>query len=62
MWGKLKERNDWRTKISEPQELHRYLATPGIDVANLMFAGDDAVWAFGRFIFEENVPSLRHTN
>jgi hypothetical protein len=64
MWGKLNERNDRaRTKmISEPQELYRFLVTPGIEVADLMFASDDAVCASWRFITEENVPNVRCTN
>ena len=50
MWGKLTERNDrTRTKvICDPQELYRLLATPGIEVAALMFASDDVVWASWR--------------
>jgi len=50
MWSKLTERNN-RTKskmISDPQELYRFLATPGIDVANLVFASYDVVWASWR--------------
>ena len=64
MWGKLTERNDrTRTKmISDLQELYGFLATPGIKVADLMFASDDVVWASWRYIAEENVPNLRHTN
>ncbi len=64
MWGKLTERNDrTRTKlISDPQELYRFLATPGIDFAALVFANDDVVCASWRYIAEENVPNLRHTN
>ena len=64
MWGKLTERNDrTRTKmISDPQELYRFLATPGIEVAALMFVSDDVVWASWRYIGEENVPNLRQTN
>jgi len=64
MWGKLTERNN-RTKskiITDPQELYRFLATPGIEVANLVFASDDVVWASWRFVAEEEIPSLRHTN
>jgi hypothetical protein len=40
MWGKLTERNNrTRTKmITEHQELYRFLATPGIEVAALVFA------------------------
>jgi len=44
MWGKLTERNN-RTKskiISDPHEIYNFLATPGIEVANLMFASDDS--------------------
>jgi hypothetical protein len=40
MWGKLTERNNrTRTKmITDPQELYRFLATPGIEVAAMVFA------------------------
>jgi len=63
MWGKLTERNN-RTNskmISDPHEIYRFLAAPGIEVANL-FASDDEVWASWRFMAEEQIPSLRHTN
>ena len=55
MWIKLRERNGRtrRKMISEHQELCRFLATPGIEVANLMFASDDVVCASWRFIAEE---------
>jgi len=46
MWGKLTEMND-RTQsrvITEPKELYKFLATPGIEVTNLEFANDDVVW------------------
>ena len=49
MWGKLTKGKD-RTitkMISEPQEIYRFLATPGIEVAKLMFNSDDVVWANG---------------
>ena len=62
MWGKLTERNNSTESmmISDPHELYMFLATPGIEVANLMFASDDVVsW---RFMAEEQIPSLRHTN
>jgi hypothetical protein len=36
--------------------------TPGIEVTNLMFDSDDVVSASRRFIAEEKIPSLRHTN
>jgi len=64
MWGKLTERNN-RLKskmITEHQELYRFLATPGVEVANLVFASDDVVWASWGFVAEEEIPSLRHTN
>ena len=41
-WGKLCE-NPMRTQthlISDPQDLYKFLATPGIEVASLLFAGD----------------------
>ncbi len=64
MWSKLTERKDrTRTKmISVPQELYRFLATPGTEVATVMFASDDVEWALWRYIAEEKVPNLRHTN
>jgi len=64
MWAKLTERNN-RTKskmISDPYEMHRFMATLGIEVTNLMFAFDDVVWASWPFIEEEMIPNLRHTN
>jgi hypothetical protein len=48
--------------ISDPLELFRFLATSGVEVANLLFASDEFVWASCRYIDEENIPSLRHTN
>ena len=48
--------------ISDPQKLYRFLAKPGIELAALMFASDDVVWDSWRYIAEENVPNLRHTN
>ena len=62
--GKLTERSN-RTQaklISNPQELYRFLVTPGIEVLNMMFASDDVVWISWQFSSEECVPSLRHTN
>ena len=47
--------------ISDPNELYRFMTTPGIEVTNLMFASDDVVWASWRFN-EEMVSNLRHTN
>ena len=64
IWGKLTERND-RTQskvISEPKNLYRFLATPGIEVTNVAFANDDVVWISWKHSAEERVPNLRHTN
>ena len=63
MWGKLTERNDRnKTKmISDPHELYRFLATRGIEVASVVFASDDVVWASWLFVQEEDIPNLRHT-
>jgi hypothetical protein len=47
--------------ISDPQELYRFLSTPGIEVADLLFPRDDVVWASWRYT-DENISSLRHTN
>ena len=44
-WGKLAEQNNHsKTElISEPQELYRFRATPGIEVVCLLFASDRVV-------------------
>ena len=62
--GKLTERNDrTRTKIkTEPHELYRFLATPGVEVTNLAFRSVDVVWLSWKMTVEENVPNLPHTN
>jgi len=46
MCGKLTERkNRTQTKlISDPKELYRFLATPGIEAINPMFANEDVAW------------------
>ena len=64
MWGKLTERNG-RTMnkvITEPKELYGFLATPGIEVMNLVFINDDVIWISWKYGADEHVPSLRHTN
>jgi len=64
MWGKLTERSG-RTQtrlISKPKELYGFLASPGIEVMNLVFANDDVVWISWKYGAEEDVPSMRHTN
>jgi len=43
-------------------EFYRFIATPGIDVMNLMFASEDVFWISWKYAAEEHVPSLRHTN
>jgi hypothetical protein len=42
--------------------LYKFLVTPGIEVANMIFASDQVVWISWRFADSEHVPSLRHTN
>jgi hypothetical protein len=65
-WGKLSESNNrprWKL-IADPQELVRFLATLGIEVTNLLFAGgDEVVWVTWNYAEdEENMPVLRPTN
>ena len=47
--------------ISEPKELYRFLAMPGIEVTDLKFASNDVAWISWKHAAEERVPSLRHT-
>jgi len=47
--------------ISDPHELYRFLATPGVEVTNL-FASDSVFWASWNNTDDEQVPSLRYTN
>jgi hypothetical protein len=47
--------------ITDPQEECRFLATPGIELAALVFASDDVVCASWRYIAEEKASNLRHT-
>jgi len=45
----MERNNRNKTKmISDPQELYRFLATPGIEAMNL-FVSDSVVWASWRF-------------
>ena len=48
--------------ISNPQELHKFLATPGIEVVNLLFASDHVVWISWKYAAEGKIPNLPHTN
>jgi hypothetical protein len=63
MWGKLKERNKRTRKkmITDPQELYRFLETPGVKLAALVFASDEVVCASRRYIADKKVPNLCHT-
>ena len=64
MWGKLTESNH-RTMtelISNPQELYKFLATPGIEVVILLFASDHVVWISWKYASEVKIPNLPHTN
>ena len=63
MWGKLTESNH-RTMtelISNPQALYKFLATPVIEVVNLLFASD-VVWISWKYAAERKIPNLPHTN
>ena len=57
LWGKMTENpRITQTKlISDPQELYRFLFTPGIEVTNLLFAGDALVWVAWRHAEEAHV-------
>lgn len=62
MCGKTTQRNN-RSKsklISDPQEICRFLAIPGIEVANLLFANGTILWASWRFSAEEKIANLLH--
>jgi hypothetical protein len=48
--------------ITNPQALYRFLATPVVEVAALLLDSDEVVCASWRFIADEKVPNLRHTN
>ena len=64
LWEKLaKSHNRTKTNlISDPRDLYRFLATPGVENLNLLFASDSVVLASWRYTAEEQVPSLGHTN
>ena len=64
MWEKLTERsNRTQTKlISEPEELYRFLVTPGVEVQNMLVAGDGVVCISWQHSADERVPNVRHTN
>ena len=52
-----------RTKIiTVHHELYFLLATPGVEVTNLIFESDDVVWLSWKLSAEEHVTNLPHTN
>jgi len=55
MCGKVTERNNRKKSktISDTHELYVLLATPGNEIANLVFDIDDEIWASLRFVAEE---------
>jgi hypothetical protein len=64
-WGILTE-CDNRTRsmmATEPRELYRFLAAPDVEVTDVLFANDDAVWVKWKYANkEQEIPLLRHTN
>jgi hypothetical protein len=48
--------------ISEPKELYTFLATPDVQVSNMMFANDDVVSISWHYSEEARVPTLKHAN
>jgi len=48
--------------ISNPQDFYRFLATPSIEVATLLFAGDSMCCIAWRHSVESHAPMLHHTN
>jgi len=63
MWGKLTERNNGTMKkiITVQKDLYGFVATPGVDVTNLAFAGDDVIYISWKRGAEKDVPNLPHT-
>jgi hypothetical protein len=64
MWGKLGERafRSQITLIFDPQELYRFLATPGVEVSSLLFVKEQAVWISWLHSDERHAPTLKHAN
>jgi hypothetical protein len=64
MWGKFRERAQRpKTKlISEPKELYSFLATPDVQVSNMMFSNDEVVWMSWQHSDEARVPTPKHAN
>ena len=63
-WAKLTELSNrsQNRMIRNTQELYRFPATPGVEVTNQLFPGEEVVWVMCRYVEEENMPLLRHTN
>ena len=49
-------------EVSEAKVLYGFLANPGVEATDLTFASDDVDWISWKYIAEEDVPCLRHTN
>jgi len=47
--------------ITKPKEPYGFLATPGIEVMNLVLANEEVFWFSLKYGAEEHVPSLGHT-
>ena len=47
--------------ISNPKDLYRFLASPGIEVAKLVFTGKSICWLSWRHSDDAHAPMLRHT-
>lgn len=62
-WDKLTEMNNWpkMKMLADPQDLFRSLSTPGIEVTNLLIAGEEVLWVKCKYV-EEYMPVLRYTN
>ena len=62
--GNVAERNDrTRTKIiTQPHDLYRFIATPGVEITNLAFPSDDVVWLSWKVSVEDYVSYVPHTN
>jgi hypothetical protein len=58
----MERSNRTQTKlISDPQELYRFLVTPGIEVQDMLFANDDVVCISWQYSLAERVPNSHHT-
>ena len=64
MWCKLKESNHHTMTelVSSLQVMYKFLATPGIEVLNLLFASDHVLRISWKYAAEGKIPNLPHTN